>query len=91
MNAKYVANGLVASLARPGGNVTGVSNQQAAITGKRVQLLREVSAGLRRLAILGNVGNPAVVLEMSGAQAAAAPRPDRDFAAAAEFGRATNK
>jgi putative ABC transport system substrate-binding protein len=66
-----VAAGLVASLARPGGNVTGVSNQQADITGKRVQLLLEVSPGLRRLAILGNVGNPAIVLEMSEAQAAA--------------------
>jgi putative tryptophan/tyrosine transport system substrate-binding protein len=66
-----VAAGLVASLARPGGNVTGVSNQQADITGKRVQLLREISPGLGRLAILGNVGNPAVVLEMSEAQAAA--------------------
>jgi putative ABC transport system substrate-binding protein len=66
-----VANGLVASLARPGGNVTGLSNQQADLPGERVQLLREVVPGLRRLAILGNAGNPAVVLEMGEAQAAA--------------------
>jgi putative ABC transport system substrate-binding protein len=66
-----VATGLVASLARPGGNVTGVSNQQADTIGKRVQLLRELVPGLRRLAILGNVGNPLVVIEMGDAQAAA--------------------
>jgi putative ABC transport system substrate-binding protein len=66
-----VASGLVASLARPGGNVTGLSNQQADIASKRVQLLREVVPVLRRLAILGNVGNPAVVLEMGDAHEAA--------------------
>jgi putative ABC transport system substrate-binding protein len=66
-----VANGLVASLARPGGNVTGLSNQQTDLTGKRVQLLREAVPGLRRLAILGNPGNPAIVIEMGEAQAAA--------------------
>src|SRR5262249_19064221 len=66
-----VGTGLVASLAQPGGNVTGLSNQQTDLPGKRVQLLREVAPGLRRLAILGNVGNPAIVLEMGEAQAAA--------------------
>jgi len=66
-----VATGLVASLARPGGNVTGLSNQQADITGKRVQLLRDVVPGLRRMAILGNTSNPAIALEMGDAQAAA--------------------
>jgi putative ABC transport system substrate-binding protein len=65
-----VATGLVASLARPGGNVTGLSNQQADITGKRVQLLRDVVPGLRRLATLGNTSNPAIALEMGDAQAA---------------------
>ena len=49
---------LVASLARPGGNVTGLSNQATDIAGKRLELLREVVPGLRRLAILVNVGNP---------------------------------
>jgi putative tryptophan/tyrosine transport system substrate-binding protein len=70
-SADPVARGLVASLARPGGNVTGLSNQQADITGKRVQLLREVVPGLRRLAILGNVGNPAIAVEMGDAHEAA--------------------
>jgi len=66
-----VANGLVASFARPGGNVTGLSNQTRDLAGKRVEILREVIPGLRRLAILANVGNVAVVLEMRDAQAAA--------------------
>ena len=66
-----VANGLVASLARPGGNVTGLSNQTRDLAGKRIEILREVIPGLRRLAILANVGNVAAVLEMRDAQAAA--------------------
>src|SRR4029450_11647147 len=53
-----VGTGLVGSLARPGGNVTGLSNQFADTAAKRLELLREVVPGLRRLAILGNVGNP---------------------------------
>ena len=66
-----VANGLVKSLARPGGNVTGLSNLTRDLAGKRVEILREAIPGLRRLAILANVGNVAVVLEMRDAQAAA--------------------
>jgi putative ABC transport system substrate-binding protein len=66
-----VGAGLVASLARPGGNVTGLSNQQADLAGKRLELLREVVPGLRRLAIMANVGNPYTVLEMGEVQAAA--------------------
>jgi putative tryptophan/tyrosine transport system substrate-binding protein len=66
-----VATGLVASLARPGGNVTGLSMQQTDTTGKRLELLREVVPGLRQLAILGNVGNSRVVLEMGEAETAA--------------------
>ena len=65
-----VGAGLVASLARPGGNVTGLSVQQADIAGKKLELLREVIPGLRRLAIMANIGNPGVVLEMREAQAA---------------------
>jgi putative ABC transport system substrate-binding protein len=71
--ADPVGNDLVASLARPGGNVTGLSNQQTDSTGKRLQLLREVVPGLRRLAILANIGNPATVLEVREVQAAAGP------------------
>jgi len=58
--------GVVASLARPGGNVTGLSVQSNELAGKRIELLREVVPGLRRLAILGNVGNPFTVLELAG-------------------------
>jgi putative ABC transport system substrate-binding protein len=66
-----VGTGLVASLARPGGNVTGLSNQMADTAAKRLELLREVVPGLRRLAILGNAGNPGAVLDTREAQAAA--------------------
>jgi putative ABC transport system substrate-binding protein len=59
-----IGSGLVASLARPGGNVTGLSNQQADSASKRLELLREVVPGLRRLAILANVGFTQAALEM---------------------------
>jgi putative tryptophan/tyrosine transport system substrate-binding protein len=59
-----VGSGLVASLARPGGNVTGVSLLQAETAGKRLELLREVVPGLRRLAIMGNFSNPPIGLEL---------------------------
>jgi ABC-type uncharacterized transport system substrate-binding protein len=65
-----VGIGLVASLSRPGGNVTGLSVQLADLAGKRLELLREFIPGLRRLAIMGNVGNPFTVLEMGETQAA---------------------
>jgi putative tryptophan/tyrosine transport system substrate-binding protein len=66
-----VRTGIVASLARPGGNVTGLSLLATDLTGKRIELLREVVPGLRRLALLGNVGNPQVVVEIGEVQAAA--------------------
>ncbi len=66
-----VGGGLVASLARPGGNVTGLSVQQSDAASKRLELLREVVPRLRRLAIMTNVGNPQAVLEMGEVQAAA--------------------
>jgi putative tryptophan/tyrosine transport system substrate-binding protein len=66
-----VGFGLVASLARPGGNVTGLSIQSPDSAGKRVQLLCEIVPGLHRLAILGNPSSPNVMLEVSDAQAAA--------------------
>jgi putative ABC transport system substrate-binding protein len=59
-----VGIGLVASLARPGGNVTGLSNQTADLAGKRLELLREVVPGLRRLAIMANFSYPASVLRL---------------------------
>jgi putative tryptophan/tyrosine transport system substrate-binding protein len=66
-----VGTGLVASLARPGGNVTGLSNQMVDTDGKRLGLLREVLPSLRRLAIMANIGNPAAVLQMAAVQAMA--------------------
>jgi len=66
-----VAAGLVASLARPGGNVTGLSLQSPDSAGKRIQLLREIVPGLHRLAILANPSSPNFMLEVSEAQAAA--------------------
>src|SRR5919198_4928463 len=49
--------GLVASLARPGGNVTGLSLQKTDIADKGLELLREVVPSLRRLAVMANAGN----------------------------------
>jgi putative ABC transport system substrate-binding protein len=66
-----VGSGLVASLARPGGNVTGLATLANELAGKRLELLREVVPDLRRLAIMGNVGNPFTVLELGEVQAAA--------------------
>jgi len=66
-----VGAGLVESLARPGGNVTGLSLQARDLAGKRLELLHEVLPGLRRLAIMANVGYPAAVLETTEVQAAA--------------------
>jgi putative ABC transport system substrate-binding protein len=66
-----VGNGLVASLARPGGNVTGLSNQTSDIAGKRIELLREVVPGLRRLAIIANAGAPNAMTEKDEVQVAA--------------------
>ena len=68
-----VGTGLVTSLARPGGNVTGLSIQQTDVAAKRLQLLREVVPGLGRVAILVNVGGPAAVLDMREVQSAARP------------------
>ena len=69
--ADPVGAGIVASLARPGGNVTGLSSQMADTGGKKLGLLRDVVPGLRTLAIMANVGYPASVLETSEVQAAA--------------------
>ena len=63
-----VGTGLVASLARPGGNVTGLSLQFTDIAGKRLELFREVVPGLRRLAIMANISSHAAVLEMHEVQ-----------------------
>jgi ABC-type uncharacterized transport system substrate-binding protein len=69
--ADPVGTSLVASLARPGGNATGVSLQTTDIAGKRLELLREIVPGLRRLAIIANVDSTNAVLEMDEVRAAA--------------------
>jgi putative tryptophan/tyrosine transport system substrate-binding protein len=69
--ADPLGTGLVASLARPGGNVTGLSVQNTDLAGKRIELLREVVPRLRRLAVMANVGNSGSVLEMGEVQTAA--------------------
>jgi putative tryptophan/tyrosine transport system substrate-binding protein len=66
-----VGSGIVASLAKPGGNVTGLSVQSTDLAGKRLEILREIFPDVRRLAIIGNVEYAATVLEMGQAQAAA--------------------
>jgi len=66
-----VGSGMVASLARPGGNVTGLSLQSSELAGKRIEILREVVPGIRRLAIIGNIGAPTTLLEIAAAQEAA--------------------
>ena len=62
---------LVSNLGRPGGNVTGLSLQAPDLAEKRLELLREVLPQIRRLAILGNIGYPASVVEMSELDATA--------------------
>jgi putative ABC transport system substrate-binding protein len=66
-----VGSGLVASLARPGGNVTGMSLQASELAGKRLEFLREIVPGLRRLAVMANFDLSGSVLELEGLQAAA--------------------
>jgi len=89
-----VGNGLVQSLARPGGNVTGLSIELTESVGKRLELLREIVPGLRRLAILFNAGDPLVNAEKGAVLADAHRagfdlvqseiRPDQDMAPAIE-------
>jgi putative ABC transport system substrate-binding protein len=66
-----VSAGLVASLARPGGNVTGLSIQQTDLAGKRLELLREVIPGLRRVAMMADPTNSSTVLDLRAALTAA--------------------
>ena len=66
-----VGTGLVASLPRPGGNVTGLSVQQTDTAGKRLTLLRQIVPNLRRIAILAGAGSAAALSEMHEVQEAA--------------------
>jgi putative ABC transport system substrate-binding protein len=71
--ADPVGSGLVANLARPGGNITGLSAQNVDLTGKRFELLREIVPGLRRLAVLFNGNNPTATIEIDIVRTAASP------------------
>jgi putative ABC transport system substrate-binding protein len=66
-----VASGLVASLARPGGNVTGLSSQSVDLAGKRIEILRELLPDLRQLAVIADAGYSASVLEKDEVQSSA--------------------
>ena len=66
-----LASGLVASLARPGGNITGLSNQTADIEESKIELLRELAGQLRRLAIMVKSDNASAASEMREVKAAA--------------------
>ena len=66
-----VGTGLIASLARPGGNVTGMSHFAPELGAKRLQLLKEAIPGVKRVAVLWDSGNFAVAPEWQATQAAA--------------------
>ena len=59
LNADPVETGLIASLARPGGNITGITEMAPQLSGKRLQLLKEIVPGLSRVAVFWNPLNPA--------------------------------
>ncbi len=66
-----VATGFVASLARPGGNITGLSMMAPEVFGKRLELLKEVVPAVSRIAVLLNPANPAAALSLSETEVAA--------------------
>jgi putative ABC transport system substrate-binding protein len=66
-----VGNGFVASLARPGGNITGLSNLAQEISGKRLELLKEIVPKLSRVAVLGMSANPGNSLSLRETELAA--------------------
>ena len=70
-DADPVGNGFVASLARPGGNVTGLANLLAGLSGKRLELLKEAIPGMSRAGIIWNPGNPSSVSGFKETQQAA--------------------
>jgi putative tryptophan/tyrosine transport system substrate-binding protein len=66
-----VAEGFVASLARPGGNITGLSRMSSDLAGKRLELLMETASTIRRVGVLLNPGNPANLLHIKEVEEAA--------------------
>jgi putative ABC transport system substrate-binding protein len=71
LGADPIRGGVIASLARPGGNVTGLSILSTDIASKRLELLREAMPGIGRLAVIANAGNPQAVLEVDEIKAVA--------------------
>jgi len=68
-----VGTGLVSSLSRPGGNVTGMSYEGPDISTKRIELLREIIPGLRRFAVMANSGAAGAMRELQEIETAAGP------------------
>jgi putative ABC transport system substrate-binding protein len=66
-----VVTGLVASLARPGGNITGLSNMNAEYAGKRLELLKEINPKVSRVVVLWNSANPGTALNFKQTETAA--------------------
>jgi putative ABC transport system substrate-binding protein len=66
-----VGSGLIASLARPGGNITGLSEMNPELSGKRLELVKEVIPGISRVAVLWNPANPAMTLQLKETEVAA--------------------
>jgi len=66
-----VGAGLVASLAKPGGNLTGLSGFVAELAGKRIDLLKQTFPGIARIGFMQNLGNPAAALQWQAVKAAA--------------------
>ena len=87
--ADPVGAGLIASLARPGGNVTGIADLDEELTGKRLELLKEIVPGLSRVAVMWKAGNPAHETALREAEVAARSSglqlKHREVRAASEF------
>jgi putative ABC transport system substrate-binding protein len=66
-----VGTGIVASLAQPGGNITGLTSLSPNLEGKRLELLREVAPGVSHIAVLWNSASPSQVIQEKEVQAAA--------------------
>src|SRR5215468_5807396 len=71
--ADPLGTGLVASLSKPGGNITGLSLTSPELAGKRLELLREAIPGLRQLAIMANADYPPSMRELDEVETAARP------------------
>ena len=95
-----VEAGLVASLSRPGGNITGLSNTAADLAGKRLELLRDVVPNLVHVGVVWDAGNPINVIQLKGARTMAARmgialrelpvRGPKDFESAVKAARGVN-